>query len=335
MGIRSDTCHRAIASIAVMISILCSAAVAGAGTSLYTGSIQIRLDSGPVYDYSIPFGANFSYPRMNNLPTGDLATTLGGAPLGIGIAPNQLTLKTSLSTFSPPWYHTWVRTEFSGGNGSGTFSAGGAPGPATSAPVTTASGSHFGVSFSGTPTQFGGTMRVLADFSARYGIASAANLPLGAIGGSFGGKLTGTGHQGGTGSPGTFFTESVWGFPWTTGTVMATVPSTLSSGGSSTVVRRTAMGSDLRTPQGIGNLQLVTPFVVRKRANISGALLGTRAGIAILSLQFVPEPSAIAQLAAGLSALAALYGFSLRKTGSSAVQREPERKDSKEAFRSS
>jgi hypothetical protein len=324
MGIRSCTRHRVIASTAAMIGVLCSAAVAGAGTSLYTGSIQIRLNSCPDYGYSIPLGANFSYPRMNNLPTGDFATTLGGAPLGIRIAPNQLTLVTSLSTFSPPWYPTWVLTQFSGGNGSGTFSAGGAPGPAASAPVTTALGSHFGVSFSGTPTQFGGTMRVLAEFSARYGIASAARLALGAIGGSFGGKLTATGYQGGTAFPPTFFTESVWGFPWTTGTVMATAPFTPPSGGSSTDGMLTAMGSDLRTPQGIGNLQLVTPFVVRQREEGSGALLRARAGVAILSLQFVPEPSAIAQLAAGLSALAAIYAFSLRKPGSSAVQREPD-----------
>ena len=68
-----------------------------------------------------------------------------------------------------------------------------------------------------------------------------------------------------------------------------------------------AMGSDTRTSQGDGKLQLVTPFVIRQRDSKSGDLFATGAGVAILSLHFVPEPSAIAQLAAGLAALAVLY----------------------------
>jgi hypothetical protein len=57
----------------------------------------------------------------------------------------------------------------------------------------------------------------------------------------------------------------------------------------------------------------VTPFVVRHRE--SGSSLGFyhQAGVAILTLRFVPEPSAGLQLLAGLSALAALYGLSHRR----------------------
>jgi len=127
--------------------------------------------------------------------------------------------------------------------------------------------------------------------------------------------MTAMGSQGGAGTwqHFTFFTESVWGFPWTTGTVMATAPTNPNWGGSYTPARITAMGSDLRTPQGNGKLQLVTPFLVRKRVTENGYLLVTGAGVAIVSLHFIPEPAAIAQLAAGLSGLAVLYGFSRRK----------------------
>ena len=321
MGNHSDTHRRTIATIATIalsISVLFSAEVADAGTRLYTGSIQVRMHSGPGYSYSIPIGAKFSYPQMNNLPAGNIATTLGSAPAGIKIGPNQMALETSVSTSSPPtsWYASFVSSQFSGHNGPGSFSAGGAPGPATSTPVTTtASGSKFGVWFSGTPTQFGGTMQLLADFSARYGYWNTVKLPLGAVGGSLGDKRTATGYQGGTATPPTFFTESVWGFPWTTGTVIAKAPPNPYVGGSATAVSLTAMGTDQRTPQGRGRLQLVTPIVVRKRDGSSGGLLQANAGVAVVSLQFAPEPSAIAQLAVGLLGLSALYGFSRKKAG--------------------
>jgi len=326
MGTYSDTCRQAIAAIFLTITLLCFAETASAGARLYTGSIQIKLMSSYGSSYPLAIGASFQYPNMDNLPSGDLATTLGSAPVGFRIPPNQMTLKTSLSTFSPPqsWYQTWIYTKFSGGNGAGNFSSGGAPGSATSAPVTSASGSLFGVSFSGTPTQFGGTMRILADFTAHFGNGCSSNIPLEAIGGSFGGKRTATGYQRGTAGSPTFFTSSVWGFPWTTGTVTAMVPPyyyhgstgssvSLLTGHTPTTVRLTEKGADMRTPKGKGDLQLVSPFVVRKREQATGALLSARAGVAIVSLRFVPEPLAIAQLAAGVSGLSLIYFLLHRK----------------------
>ena len=326
MGTYSDTRRQAIAAIFLTITLLCFAETASAGARLYTGSIQIKVMSSYGFSYPLVIGASFQYPNMDNLPSGDLATTLGSAPVGIRIPPNQMTLKTSLSTFSPPqsWYETWVYTKFSGGNGAGSFSSGGAPGSATSAPVTSASGSRFGVSFSGTPTQFGGTMRVLANFTAHYSHWWSSKIPLEAIGGSFGGKRTATGYQGGTASLPTFFTSSVWGFPWTTGTVTAMAPPyhyhggvgasvRLFTGHTLTTVRLTEKGADMRTPNGEGDLQLVSPFVIRKREQTTGALLSARAGVAIVSLRFVPEPLAIAQFAAGVSGLSLIYFFSHRK----------------------
>jgi len=300
------------------IGIVCYAADASAGTPLYTGTIQIRADYGYGYITSFPFGAKFSYPKMNNLPTGDYATTIANSPIGVRIPANQMALATSLSTSSPPtsWNAIRIRTVFGGYNGTGSFSPGGAPGSATSAPVTSALGSGFRVSFSGTPTRFGGTMRLLANFNATYVypsfVAWKVALDFGAVGGEFGGKRTvmDSVFQGTAGFQ-TFFTETVWGFPWTTGTVVATAPPGPYLG---STARISAMGSDLRTPQGSGKLQLVTPFVIRQRETTTGSLFSTGAGIAIVSLHFVPEPSAIAQLAAGLSILTALYRVSNRKT---------------------
>ena len=77
------------------------------------------------------------------------------------------------------------------------------------------------------------------------------------------------------------------------------------------------MGSDQRTSQGAGKVQLVSPFVVRRRIDWDGAdnQVSYRAGTAVMTLNFVPEPSRLIQLAAGLLGLAALHGFSHRKTG--------------------
>ena len=80
-----------------------------------------------------------------------------------------------------------------------------------------------------------------------------------------------------------------------------------------TTVRLTEKGADMRTPKGNGDLQLVSPFVVRKREQTTGALLGARAGVAIVTLRFVPEPLAIAQFAAGVIGLSLTYFFSHRE----------------------
>jgi hypothetical protein len=73
------------------------------------------------------------------------------------------------------------------------------------------------------------------------------------------------------------------------------------------------MGTDQRTPRGRGRLQLVTPIVVRKRDGNTGGLLQANAGIAVASLQFAPEPSAMLQLAAGLGGLGVIYYCSQRR----------------------
>ena len=214
--------------------------IASAGTSLYTGSIQLRLSSRYVsYSYGIPFGSNVSYPMLENAPLGNSALVSGSTPATFGIGANQMVLQTSLSTSSPPpsWTETFAASSFSGGHAAGTFYAGGAPGAAISAPLSSPPGSQFGVSFSGTAAGFGGTMQLLGHSWVWFNAGSQSpgghiwcysctvySRPLSAIGGSFGGSGVGSTYINGTGFPPTFFGATVWGFPWTTGTVSAMAP---------------------------------------------------------------------------------------------------------------
>ena len=331
--------------LAVLVAVaLGSADAASAGTRLYTGAIRLTLASYFVpytassffpTTYGIPFGAGFSYPSLNNLPAGNLAGTSGSGPMAFTLGANQMALKTSLSTsiLPTPWTASFVETSFSGANAAGSFKAGGGPGVASSGPLTSIPASRFGVSFKGSPTRFGGTMRLLGFFEAQYqyygqGGQSCYRIrvpwvcplrtPLSAIGGSFGGSAKHFAYSGGTASPATFFYETVWGFPWTTGTVRAVAPATTTVGGASTTATLTAMGSDQRTSQGAGMIQLVSPFVVRREIDWGGAAGNQpfyRAGTAVMTLRFVPEPARLMQLASGLLGLVALYGFSHRKTG--------------------
>ncbi len=98
----------------------------------------------------------------------------------------------------------------------------------------------------------------------------------------------------------------MWGFPWDTGSVgaVAAVAGTASS------TTTAAMGTDLRTPSGLGTLQLVSPFLVRVKSLpplCSGcASEWFYAGMARAELRFVPEPAATFLFATGLAGLGVL-----------------------------
>jgi hypothetical protein len=211
---------------------------------------------------------------------------------------------------------------FSGGQAAGSFFENGAPGAASSAPLSGIPASQFGVTFKGTPRRFGGTLALLGNHRARWGgvyspsshycwdfsigpgtDCSIWERPLSPIGGAFGGAAFGRASIWPNHSP-TFFDATVWGFPWSTGTVTARVPF------GSLVLK----GTDQRTPAGAGNIQLVTPFVIRYTEDrlASPPVTGYQAGVAIVDLQFVPEPSALLMLASGLVALAGLFTHSRR-----------------------
>ena len=161
----------AITSALPLVVFLLPVSSASAATSLYYGSIRIIFPYGASSTYSIPFGANISYPHMNNLPAGNIATVSGSAPAAIGLGANQITLHTSLFTTSPPpsWYASEVLSTFSGGHAAGNFYENGGPGAASSAPLSSIPASQFGVTFKGTPGRFGGTLALLGNHRTRWG----------------------------------------------------------------------------------------------------------------------------------------------------------------------
>jgi hypothetical protein len=321
--------------IASILSLACIAVTAGsapAATRLYSGSIRIILSTGVSDSYSIPFGSSIGYPNMNNQPTGDFAavSVSGSGPAAIGLGANQMTLHTSLFTTSPPpsWSVTEALSTFSGGHSAGSFFEYGGPGVASSAPVSGIPASRFGVSFKGTPSRFGGTLGLLGHFRSRWGAVygpsshycagfsigvtidcSVWDQPLSPIGGAFGGVASARASLVPGASTPSFFDVTVWGFPWSTGTVTARAPGW--SGGTKSLVFK---GTDQRTPGGAGHIQLVTPLVIQYTEDRYDSPPWTRhkAGVAVIDLNFVPEPSALLILASGLVTLAGLFGYSKR-----------------------
>ncbi len=94
--------------------------------------------------------------------------------------------------------------------------------------------------------------------------------------------------------------------PWTTGLVIVSGV----RGVYPTIIVRS--GYDNRTSMGSGTVQLVSPHLVNwigLNCPSAGCSLRseTTAGIAILRLQFVPEPSAVLMLVAGIGLMSVLY----------------------------
>ncbi len=283
--------------------------------ALYTGSVHLRL-----WERQVPYGASLNGPGLGHAPSGDLVGLAGSGPAAFTLPFGQLALTASLFDPSPPYASLGFRsTRFAGANDAGSFFGGGGPGSTVFTPVPSIPASQFGASFSGEPNRFGGVMKLLGRFDWRGELANCSFcsyhtvIPLSPIGGPFGGTATATTYVGGTASPPTLVTATVWGFPWDTGTVGA-VAAVVGTASSSTT---SAMGTDLRTASGLGTLQLVSPFLVRvkSRPPFCGGCVNQwfYAGTARAELHFVPEPAATALLAAGLVALAVLFHGSKRR----------------------
>jgi hypothetical protein len=283
--------------------------------ALYTGAVHLRL-----WERQVPYGASLSGPGLGNSPSGDLVSLTGDGPAAFTLPLGQLSLRTSLFDLSPPVASLDFRsTKFAGSNDVGSFSGNGGPGPSGFTPLPSIPASQFGVSFSGGPDRFGGVMELLGHFDWRGELADCSScpyhtvIPLSPIGGPFGGTATAKAYVGGSYRPVTLVTATVWGFPWDTGTVggLANVGMTFSP------TTTSAIGTDLRTPSGLGTLQLVTPFLVRIKSRPPDCGVCENrwyyAGTAHMELHFVPEPAATVLLAAGFGALAVLYHCSKRR----------------------
>jgi len=262
---------------------------------------------------------NGSDPRAFTIPMSDLARKTSGASF--------------LSTTFVPLPHGNFRFDFEIEyadlkNDSGNFADGGGPGSFT---VTHSLADVAKIQVKAGANQFGGTMRLLGQYSANRGVLSASttvgstpwNLQyMGAGAKTMTGNVTAgltfmTGairsyHYGiGTKqklsySP-RYVTASV--FPWTTGTVEVTAL----SGPQETVLKRT--GYDNRTPSGEGAIQMVSPALTRWRnpkhddPEDPPTFVGDyyTGSIGVIKLVFVPEPQAWLMLATGISALGLLY----------------------------
>ena len=304
-GIRSRTfCF--LAGIAICVVAPC---IARSGPALYTSEIQLRL-----WERQVPYGTSIMNPPvMGNSPSGNLASLSGQGPAGFTLPAGQITLMTSLVDPSPaPASLDFRSTNFTGANAGGNFFDGGAPGVANFTPLPSIPAGQFGVTFSYKPNRFGGVMNLLGTFTWNGELAACAYctyrtaIPLSPIGGPVGGTATAMAYLGGTAFPGTFVTATVWGFPWDTGMVSGIAAVAGTSSSSTT----TAMGADSRTASGLGTLNLVTPFLVRVKSNPydCGGCVNKwyYAGIADAQIQFVPEPTTGAVLAAGAGTLAIL-----------------------------
>ncbi len=164
--------------------------------------------------------------------------------------------------------------------------------------------------------QFGGTMRLLGQYHTNRGLETATtsvgatpwNLQyIGAGAATATGVVTGGlkyytmatrayRYVGTFGYSPRSVTVSV--FPWTTGTAEVTA----SGGPQATVLKRT--GYDNRTPAGAGSIQMVSPALTRWKNLYGDYYTGS---IAVMKLQFVPEPEAWLMLVAGICTLALLY----------------------------
>jgi hypothetical protein len=194
-------------------------------------------------------------------------------------------------------------------NDAGEFAKGGGPGSFTvshSARVHVTAGEN----------QFGGTMRLLGQYRTNRG-AEAGSTSVGATPWNL--QYIGAGAQtsGGVVTAGLSYdtmisrpyryigkfgysarsaTASV--FPWTTGAVEVTAL----SGPQATVLKRT--GYDNRSPNGVGSVQMLSPMLTRWKSSMGGDY--HTGGIAIMKLQFLPEPKTWLMLFAGTCVLGLL-----------------------------
>jgi hypothetical protein len=222
--------------------------------------------------------------------------------LGFMLRSGEITRNTS-GSLSPYPGIAYTLTSARLNNDPGHFSPGGGPGSFSFVPKL-ALGKTRAVVVAG-KNQFGGTMRLAGRFSTQnagktlgggrwygqfpdWGVAVA--------GGSYAEMTTVKGVFGFTSPPMAYLSVAVvTGFPWTTGRV------TVSAAGDSGFPTRLVRGGyDNRTPGGGGTIQMVTPRLTHWAA---GSHWGD---VAVLRVQFAPEPEGWLLLATGLSLLAVL-----------------------------
>jgi hypothetical protein len=248
--------------------------------------------------------------------TGSGTAMLGtGAPPRIGFPRSGLGRIASGSLF--PKYGIYTKTYANLVNEVGYFLPGGGPGA-----VTYTVTPSFGVKIVPTPgkNQFGGVMRLLKG-APSGGLGSKVNYGNGFIGNfpTLGVTLVGATSMGGSPMVGfvtgtishstmtsvmSYPSASVRGWPWTTGMVRVFAYGDFASSTYFFPEDLSRTGYDNRTSQGGGTIQLVTPHLINW---LSPTVIFQQGSIAVLRLQFVPEPSIGFALLAGAGLLGVLY----------------------------
>ena len=316
--------HNRTATLALVLAIFGLATEAQAAPKQYTASLILHSFANDATGalQALPLGAQCN--PANGGTTCLTETLHKGAPLtGTGMAnidktapfdfslwTGRLERKTSGSFQSYPGI-SYTLTRANLGNGFGNFDAKQGPGSFSFVP-TLGVGLTRVVAVAG-KNQFGGVMELIGKFGTEiagstsgggkwYGSFSTWGVRV--VGAKYGktAKISGTIEFT---TPTTTYTSRavVTGFPWTTGQV-----SVVAAGGSGFSTALVRSGYDNRTRLGSGTVQLVSPHLV----NWIGLdcpfpdctpRSETTAGIAIMRLQFVPEPSGWLMLVSGIGLL--------------------------------
>jgi hypothetical protein len=254
--------------------------------------------------------------------SGTVDLNRGLSPPGFGLPASALraTVMGSLPLYTPYNYISTYATSVRNRHYRSHFGPGFGPGKRTvTFPAGTGPGAR--VAISPGANQFGGTMRLLGAMGSRRGHEYKNKLYAGAVYSAFlssfkalGSECTVTCYV--TGAQSKFQTYqyqtamgkattayiTTLGLPWTTGMVSITA----TAGPFPTLFQRT--GYDHRTSKGLGTIQLVAPQLVRwEFPDREGPWDRHTGAIGILRIKFVPEPSGLVMMGAGLGLLAVLY----------------------------
>ena len=320
--------YRSVACFAAVLGILGLATDVQAGDKLYSASLILHdfandTTNGSTPPYAtyiflaLPLGAQCNPANQGEtcgtttLHNGAPLTIMGGTatiqgpaePPGFMLKKGEL-LRQTQGSFPPYPGVSYTLTMADLKNDRGGFEIGGGPGSFSFVPWLAEGSTRVAVTAG--KRQFGGVMRLAGQFGTQNagqtlgGATWRGSFPtwgVHVVGGSYAETTTVRGEFSFMSHMLTYQSVAlVTGFPWTTGRV-----SISAAGGSGFPTRLVRSGYDNRTSGGGGTIQMVTPRLTHWAA---GSHWGD---IAVLRVQFAPEPGSCLLLLAGLGCVAALF----------------------------